>query len=103
MAIVKLTQDNFKTTLDSNEIVLIDFYATWCAPCRMLGEVLEDLSVDHPELIIGKVNVDEEGELAQAFSIRSIPQIFICKNGKVVKNISGYVGANVILEAVKEC
>lgn len=103
MAIIHVSKDNFKDTLESNELVVLDFWASWCAPCRMLGEVLEDLSVDHPELIIGKVNVDEEGELAQAFSIRSIPQIFICKNGKVVKNISGYVGANVILEAVKEC
>ena len=103
MAIVKLTQDNFKTTLDSNEIVLIDFYATWCAPCRMLGQELEDLSLEHPEILVGKINVDEEGEIAQAFNIRSIPQLYISKNGKIVRIISGYVTKDVIMGAIKEC
>lgn len=103
MPIIHVNKDNFESTITSNELVILDFWAPWCGPCRMLGQVLEELSEEHPQLVIGKINVDEEGELALAFSIRSIPQIFISKNGKIVKNISGYVSADVILEAIKEC
>ena len=99
--IVYVSKDNFKEVIENNELVVLDFYANWCAPCRMLGEVLEEVSETNPNLVIGKINVDEEGELAQSFNIRSIPQLYICKNGKIVQNISGYVGANVILEAIK--
>ena len=101
MPIIYVTNQNFKEVLDSNETVVIDFYANWCGPCRMLGQVLEEISETNPELVIAKVNVDEEGELAQAFKIRSIPQLYISKNSQIVKNISGYVGADVILEAIK--
>ena len=101
MPIIHVDSKNFKEVIDSNETVVVDFYANWCGPCRMLGQVLEEISETNPELVIAKVNVDEEGELAQAFSIRSIPQLYISKNGKIVQNISGYVGADVILEAIK--
>lgn len=101
MPIIHVNSTNFKEVLDNNETVIIDFYANWCGPCRMLGEVLEELVETHPELVVAKINVDEEGELAQAFSIRSIPQLYISKNGQIVKNISGYVGGDVILEAIK--
>ena len=101
MPIIHVNKENFESTLTSNDLVIFDFWAAWCGPCRMLGAVLEDLSIDHPELVIAKVNVDEEGELAQTFKIRSIPQLYISKNNVIVKNISGYVGADVILEAIK--
>lgn len=99
--IIYVTKDNFKEVIENNELVVLDFYANWCAPCRMLGQVLEEVSETNPNLVIGKINVDEEGELAQSFNIRSIPQLYISKNGKIVQNISGYVGADVILEAIK--
>ena len=99
MPIIHVSNENFKSVIEQNEVVILDFYANWCGPCRMLGQVLEEIS----NIVIGKINVDEEGELAQAFSIRSIPQLYISKGGKIVKNISGYVAANVILEAIKEC
>ena len=101
MPIIHVNKENFKEVLENNEVVVLDFYANWCGPCRMLGEVLVEISETNPELVIGKINCDEEGELAQTFSIRSIPQLYICKDGKVVQNISGYVGADVILEALK--
>ena len=101
MAILHLNSENFKEAVTSNEVIVVDFWAAWCGPCRMLGEVLEEINRTNPELVIGKVNVDEERGLAQEFQIRSIPQIFVFKNGKIVKNISGYVPANTILEAVK--
>ena len=103
MPIIHVSKDNFKEVIEQNEVVLLDFYANWCGPCRMLAQVLEEIVEENPDFVIGKINVDEEGELAQSFSIRSIPQLYICKNGKIVKNISGYVAANVILEAIKEC
>ena len=101
MPIIYVNKDNFKSVLENNEVVILDFYANWCGPCRMLGQVLEEISETNPELVIGKINVDEEGELAQSFNIRSIPQLYISKNGKIVQNISGYVAADVILEAIK--
>ena len=101
MAIIHVNKDNFKEVIENNELVIIDFYANWCAPCRMLGQVLEEVAEVNPNLVIGKINCDEEGELAQLFSIRSIPQLYVYKNSKIVQNISGYVGADVILEAIK--
>ena len=103
MPIIHINKDNFKEIIEQNEVVVLDFYANWCGPCRMLAQVLEEVAEGNPNLVIGKINVDEEGELAQAFSIRSIPQLYISKNGKIVKNISGYVASNVILEALNEC
>ena len=88
MPIIHVNKDNFESTITSNELVILDFWAAWCGPCRMLGQVLEELSEEHPQLVIGKVNVDEEGELAQAFNIRSIPQLYISKDGKIVQNIN---------------
>mgnify|MGYP003450801596 FL=1 len=103
MPIIHVNNENFKEVIDENDVVILDFYANWCGPCRMLAQVLEEISETNPDLVIGKINVDEEGELAQAFSIRSIPQLYISKGGKIVKNISGYVASNVILEALEEC
>ena len=101
MPIIHVSNANFKEVLEKNEVVLIDFYANWCAPCRMLGQVLEEIVETNPNIVVAKINVDEEGELAQAFNIRSIPQLYISKDGKITQNISGYVGADVILEALK--
>ena len=95
-----ISEKDFKDKI-AKGVVIVDFFANWCGPCRMLGQVLEEISETNPELVIAKVNVDEEGELAQAFKIRSIPQLYISKNSQIVKNISGYVGADVILEAIK--
>ena len=101
MAIIHLNSENFEAAISENEVIIIDFYANWCGPCRMLGEVLEEVSSTHPEVVIGKVNVDENRALAMKFQVRSIPQLYVYKNGQMVKNISGYVGADVILEAIK--
>ena len=101
MAIIHLNSENFEAAISENEVIIIDFYANWCGPCRMLGEVLEEVSSTHPEVVIGKVNVDENRALAMKFQVRSIPQLYVYKNGQMVKNISGYVVADVILEAIK--
>ncbi len=77
--------------LKNNGVVLVDFYADWCGPCKMLTPVLEDLSKEYEgKATIVKVNVDQEGDLASQFGVMSIPNLFLLKDGEIVKNVVGY-------------
>ena len=89
MAIIKLTKDNYKEITASDKKILIDFYADWCGPCRMLSPVIDEIATEHPEHIIAKVNVDEEGELAMQFDVTSIPTLVVIKDGKIVNRAMG--------------
>ena len=77
MSVLELTRDNFNATIDGNDIVVIDFWAEWCGPCKSFAPVFEEVAGRHPDIVFGKVDTDAQGELAQAFQIRSIPTLVL--------------------------
>lgn len=91
MAELKITRENFENEVMKSDIpVLIDFWAPWCGPCRMMGPIIEQMADEYEGKVkVGKVNVDEEGELSQAFVVMSIPTIVLVKDGKIVKQAVG--------------
>lgn len=90
MAIINITADNFKEeVLDNPKTVLLDFWATWCGPCMMISPIVDEIAEEKPEIVVGKVNVDEQPGLAQAFGIESIPTLVVVKDGQVVNQMIG--------------
>ena len=92
MAEIVLTKENFEAeVLRSEKPVLVDFWATWCGPCRMLAPVVEELAAEYEgKAVVGKVNIDEQPELAEAFRIQSIPTVLVFKNGQIADMTVGY-------------
>ena len=89
MSVVKVNKENFNEIKASEKTVLIDFYADWCGPCRMVSPIVDEIANEHPEYLVAKVNVDQEGELAAQFGVASIPTLVVMKDGKVVHQSSG--------------
>ena len=89
MQVKTVTDKNFDEVLQHEGTVLLDFWAGWCDPCRMMAPVVEEIANDRPDVLVGKVDVDAESELAQKFNIYSIPTFIVLKNGKVAAQTAG--------------
>lgn len=89
MSVLKVTKDNFNEVKNSDKTVLLDFYADWCGPCRMVGPIIDEIAGECPDILVGKINVDEQQELASAFSVMSIPTLVVMRNGEVVAKSMG--------------
>ena len=99
MSAININKNNFENeVLNSDKTVLLDFWASWCAPCRMVVPIVEEIASERRDIKVGKINVDEEPELANKFSIMSIPTLVVMKNGKIVQQVSGARPKNAILE-----
>lgn len=102
MSAIVINKSNFQSeVVESDRPVLLDFWAPWCGPCRMVGPIMEEIAEENPDIKVGKVNVDEEQELAQQFGVMSIPSLFVIKGGKVVEQSVGAKPKAQILAMVK--
>ena len=102
MAVVKLTTENFdQEVLQAGQTVLVDFYADWCGPCKMMGPVVEEISNEEAGVKVCKINIDEEIELAQRFGVMSIPTFIAVKDGEIAGKQIGAVPKSTLLGLVK--
>ena len=91
MSVIKISKENFASeVLNSNKPVILDFYADWCGPCRMVGPIVSEIANERNDVKVGKINVDEQPELAAQFQVMSIPMLAVIKNGKLENQVVGY-------------
>ena len=89
MSVLKINKVNFEEVKKSDKIVLLDFYADWCGPCRMVSPIVDEIANERDDVLVGKINVDEEEALASEFGVFSIPTLVVMKDGKIVEQSAG--------------
>ena len=98
MSVITITKENFEQeVMNSRKTVLLDFFATWCGPCRMLSPIVDEIAEENPDIAVGKINVDEQKELAVKFGVSSIPSLVVLKNGKVIDQSVGVKPKKMVL------
>ena len=102
MATIELTQENFDRTLNENPMVIVDFWAPWCGPCRGFAPVYEKASEAHPEVVFAKVNTDEQQELAGGFGIRSIPTLMVFREKVILFQQAGALPGNALEQVITQ-
>lgn len=103
MSVLNVNKENFDSkVLKSEKTVLLDFYADWCGPCRMVSPLVDEIAKEYPQYLVGKINVDEEPELATAFEVSSIPMLAVLKGGKLVSKSVGARPKAQILEMLED-
>ncbi len=89
MSVLHVNKENFELIKNSEKTVLLDFYADWCGPCRMVGPIVEEIANERDDILVAKINVDDEPDLAMQFGVSTIPSLFVLKNGEIVNQASG--------------
>ncbi len=101
MSVLSVNKNNFESVKNSEKIVLLDFYADWCGPCRMVSPVVDEIAEENPQYLVGKINVDNDPELAAVFGVSSIPTLVVMKNGKIANQAVGARAKEQILAMLK--
>ena len=102
MSVVIIKKDNFENEImNSEKTVLLDFWAGWCGPCKMISPIIDEIAKEHPEIKVAKINVDEQPEIANSFDIMNIPSLFVLKNGEITNRSAGVKSKTQIEEMLK--
>ncbi len=103
MAVVEITKDNFEqTVLKADKPVLVDFWAEWCGPCQMMGPIVDEVAEERDDVIIGKLNVDTQPEIALRYNVMSIPTLILFKNGEEAQKSIGLISKEELLELINK-
>lgn len=102
MAVTQITKLNFNDIIATDKTILIDFYADWCGPCRMVSPIVDEIAEENPHILVGKINVDDEPDLAMEFGVSSIPMLVVLKDRKIKDQSVGARPKAQILEMLKD-
>ena len=102
MSVLEITEDNFEElVINSGKTCVVDMFATWCGPCKMMSPIIDEIAEENDDVVVGKVDVDENGELAMQFGVMSIPTILIFKNGELAETFVGLQSKDTIVNAIQ--
>ena len=102
MSVIKVDKANFNDIKNSEKRVLLDFYADWCGPCKMVSPIIDEIAEENPQYVVGKINVDENPELAMEFGVSTIPNLVVLEGGEVINQIAGARPKPAILKMLEE-